>query len=161
MAAASAAATKTEETKSSGPSFKGKRLDLPDIEGYWDVQPGSEVEGKALGRFQIENDDGKIRDIVVVKLSKPCMIKKKGNDKAIQADVGQFIGVGITHKNQDLLNFVAKHGMIWCKAVKKMDIGGGRKMWSYEYVGEEGKEAPPPPIATKAASKGDNDEVPF
>ena len=165
MAAASAAKnTDTKEpepTKSEGPSFKGKRLDLPDIEGYWHTAPGAVVEGQALGRFQIENDDGKVRDIIVVKLSKPTKMKKKGVEEPFTAEVGAFIGVGITHKNSDLLNYVSKRGMIWCKAIKKTDIGGGRKMWHYEYIGEEGKEAPPPPIQSKAASKGDNDDVPF
>ena len=162
--AAATASKATEETTtaaSEAPSFKGKRLDLPDIEGYWHTAPGAVVEGRALGRFQIENDDGKIRDIIVVKLSKSTLIKKKGVETPVKAEPGTFIGVGITHKNADLLNFVAKRGMIWCKALKKIDIGGGRKMWSYEYVGEEGMEAPPPPIQTKAAGKGDNDEVPF
>lgn len=164
MAAATAAATaakKDEDVKDSGPSFKGKRLDLPDIEGYWHTEPGAVVEGQALGRFQIENDDGKIRDIIIVKLSKPTKIKQKGKETPVEADKGAFIGVGITHKNADLLNYVTKRGMIWCKAVKKNDIGGGRKMWTYEYMGEEGKEAPPPPVAAKAVSKGENDDVPF
>jgi hypothetical protein len=157
--AAATATTKTEE-KPAGPSFKGKRLDLPDIEGYWHMSPGAIVEGQALGRFQIENDDGKTRDVIIVKLSKPAMMIKKGQETGASVPEGTFIGVGITHKNQDLLNYVAKRGMIWCKAIKKSDIGGGRKMWLYEYIGEEGKEAPPPPVHAKPVSKGDND-VPF
>ncbi len=161
MATGSTAAAKTtESTAKTGPSFKGKRLDLPEIEGYWKVDVGLEVEGQALGRFQIENDDGKTRDIIIVKLSKPCKIVVKGGESH-DAKEGTFVGVGITYKNADLLNYVSKRGMIWCKATKKVDIGKGRKMWNYEVVGEEGKEAPPPPVQTKAVSKGENDDVPF
>jgi hypothetical protein len=154
---AEAAKSAAEDT---GPSFKGKRLDLPDIEGYWHTAPGAVVEGQALGRFQIENDDGKTRDVIIVKLTKPTKMMKKGATDPVPAKAGMFIGVGITHKNQDLLNYVTKRGQIWCKATQKVDIGGGRKMWLYEYIGEEGKEAPPPPILAKAVAKGDND-APF
>jgi hypothetical protein len=159
MAAGSAAATK--EPEKSGPSFKGaKKLDLPDIEGYWLAEPNAEVEGKALGRFQIENDDGKVRDILVVELSKDATCAKKGGEKLI-VKAGKCVGVGISHKNGDLLNYITKRGMVYCKALKKVDIGGGRKMWTYETYGEAGKEAPPPPMQTKAVGKGDGEDAPF
>jgi hypothetical protein len=154
------AAKAVADTKKDGPAFKGQRLDLPEIIGYWLVKPGAVVEGRALGRFQIENDDGKIRDIMVVKLTKPTTIAQKGG-KELPAKEGDFVGVGITHKNGELLNYVTKRGMIWCRAVEKKDIGGGRKMWTYEVIGEEGMAAPPPPVTAKAASKGENDDVPF
>jgi hypothetical protein len=152
------AAEKT--TTTDAPSFKGRKLDMPEIEGYWALKPGAVVEGRAMARFQIENDDGKVRDILVVQVSRDVTAVQKGGKESLVKKNG-FIGVGITHKNAELLNYITKRGLVFCKALEKKDIGGGRKMWTYECFGEEGKEAPPPPITSRPAGKSDGEDVPF
>lgn len=160
MAAASNASAPSESTKT-GPSFKnGKKLGTPDIQGWWIAKPGAEVEGKAIGRLQIMGEDDKPRDIVIVQTTRKCICSSAGDKKEVEMPEGSIVGVGISFKNTELLNYVAKQGLVYCRAIEKKKLDGKKTMWLYECVGEAGKDAPPPPVHTPPVANSES-SAPF
>jgi hypothetical protein len=152
-----AAAGEAEDTDFGAPS-NFEDVGTPDIDGWFKPEEGSKFLGQVVGRIQIENDDGKMRDVVLVKLEKPCASAVvEGEDATL--DAGQVLGVGVRAKLTELLYYVEKKGRVYAKAVSKQKLKGGRTMWVFEVKGEKGKRANPPAPITRnsAASDGDSD----
>jgi len=130
----------------------------PDVDGWFKPAEGAKFLGQVVGRIQIENDDGKMRDVVLVKLEKPCAnAVVEGQDAELEA--GQVLGVGVRSKLTDLLYYVEKKGRVFARVEGKQKLKGGRTMWLFTLKCEKGKRAAPPAPITRnsAASDGDND----
>lgn len=119
----------------------------PEIQGWWDVDSKIQIWGTIAGAFQQENDDGSVRDTVIVKIKYPTMAVpagKRGDDaKPEKFEAGALIGIGIRHKLREILNYVEHRGEVFVKPVEQKKIGGGRRMWEF-VVRCKGKKAPPP-----------------
>jgi hypothetical protein len=140
-----------EMMKDDGPPKSWEDVGAPDVNGWFQVAEGASFTGKCVGRIQMENDDGMMRDVVLVKLDKPCT-SAVFDGEAITVAAGEILGVGIRAKLSGLLEYVEKQGRVYVKALTKQKLKGGRTMWTFEAKGEPGKKAPPPAPSNRAAA---------
>lgn len=102
-----------------------------DIAGWYKPEVTGVVWGKLVG-FQVINDKrGEPRNVYLVALGAPVKAVQKGGD-AIQLDKGQIIGLAERAKLTDLRNYVTNNGLVYIKPLKKVQLDGGRSMWTFE-----------------------------
>lgn len=132
---------------------------IPDIDGWWKPTEGAKILGRVVGRTQIENDDGKMRDVVLIQLDKPCVAVMEEEEITLQP--GQCIGVGVRAKLTDLLYYVQKKGRVFVRAEGKRNLKKGRTMWLFTVKGEKNKRADPPAPITRNSATDSTDDVDF
>jgi hypothetical protein len=125
----------------------------PELDGWFKARVGAVFYGQAVGRIVVPALQGGDRDVVLVKLTKPCeSVNVDGSpDEYRTLEAGKVLGVGITHKLADLLNYVEKKGNVAVMCTEKKSIGQGKTLWLYKVLGEKGKRcAPPAPTASSS-----------
>jgi len=130
---------------------------VPDIDGWFKPKLGSSFQGQVVGRIQIENDDGRLRDVCLVKLEKPCegsAVIDGEEDKTLPA--GKVLGVGVRAKLTDMLFYVEKKGRVKAKAIGEQKLRGNRTMWLFDLRGEKGKRSQQIPAATPRLASEDS-----
>lgn len=113
----------------------------PDIDGFFKPEYGP-VAGTLVGRVALRgNDNGKDRDIALVRLALPARAATKDGDVALE--VGQVLAVDIRFKLLGLLPYIAKQGQVGIIPLEKISIRGGKTMWRFT-LKAKGLKAPPP-----------------
>lgn len=140
-----------EIMKDEGPPKSWEDVGAPDVNGWFQVAEGASFTGKCVGRIQMENDDGNMRDVVLVRLDKDCT-SAVFDGEPVTVAAGEILGVGIRAKLTGLLEYVEKQGRVYVKAIAKVKLKGSRTMWTFEAKGEPGKKAPPPAPSNRAAA---------
>ena len=120
---------------------------------------GQTVKGQCVGLITLPGDDDRNmgpRDVVLVKLAEPCKADAgDGKQTVIDMKPGEVLGVGIRHNLKEMLNYVAHKGHVKFRATERENIGGGRKLQHFDFIGK-GEKAPPPRaiVSTGAAPSG-------
>lgn len=155
-AAAAATATNTKSDTDFEAPNNFEDVGQPDIDGWYKPELAEKFLGQVVGRTQIPNDDGQMRDVVLIKLEKPC--KAVMEEKEVLLQPGQCMGVGIRAKLTELLYYVSKKGRVYAKVEGKRKLKGGRVMWLFAVKGEKGKRADPPtPVQRNSAVDASGD----
>jgi hypothetical protein len=145
-----------EITKDEGPPRNWEDVGAPDVDGWFQPTEGAVFTGKCVGRIQMPNDDGQMRDVVLVKLDKDCA-SAVFDSEPVTVPAGKVLGVGIRAKLTGLLEYVEKQGRVYVKVLAKQKLKGGRTMWTFEAKGEPGKRAAPPPPSNAAVPASTSD----
>lgn len=123
----------------------------PDIDGWFKPEVGAAFKGQVVGRIQIENDDGKLRDVCLVKLDTPCKAVVDG-EEGVTLDAGKVLGVGVRAKLVDLLFYIEKKGRVMVKVVSQQKLRGNKTMWVFDLRGQKGMRSQTIPAATPRLS---------
>ena len=167
VAAATATAAKdSKDTKNTAPlaavpeelNFNDSSFEdigVPDIDGWFKPEIGLGFKGQVVGRIQIENDDGRLRDVVLVKLEVACKAVVDGAEGVV-LEAGKILGVGVRAKLTDLLFYVEKKGRVMAQAMTQQKLRGNKTMWVFKVRGEKGKRSAeiPAPTPRLAADVG-------
>lgn len=137
-----------------GPGFED--IGAPDIDGWFKPAMGAAFIGQVVGHIKIENDDGKERDVCLVRLEKPCT----GNvvidgDEGKSLEAGKVLGVGIRAKLTDMLFYVEKKGRVAGQVIGEQKLRGNRTMWLFTLKGEKGKRSLTVPAASPRLASDD------
>ena len=131
-------------------------IGTPDIDGWWAPKENSIIYGQIVGRISIEDQNEKMRDVVLVQLKRPCA-DCSVDGEAGQLEEGQVCGVGVRAKLTDLLYYVEHKGECWIKATGQKKLKGNRTMWQFD-CRARGKRATPPKADVRVS---DSDDIPF
>ena len=141
-------------------------LGTPEIDAWWHVSKGAVIQGEVCGRLKMPgiNDDG-VRDVVLVRLSRPAAGVQKGEQDPTEYPAGKVLGVTCRHRLMPLLECVRNSCLVQVTAVDKRSLGGGRTMWNFK-LRVKGERAVPPPLRDMSQVDADSDgyqdgNVPF
>jgi hypothetical protein len=140
------------------PDFKDSSFEsigAPDIDGWFKPVLGAKFKGQVVGRIQIENDDGKLRDVCLVRLEIPCEGCVVDGEEGKVLETGKVLGVGIRAKLADMLFYVEKKGRVLAKVTGEQKLRGNRTMWIFDLKGEKGKRSATVPAATPRMASDD------
>jgi hypothetical protein len=152
-APAQAAAAPAEEPKQSRPqvqaasfdSFSGEEVSVPDIDGWYSPEAGEAGwVGRIVASFRMKDsfNEGKTRDVVVVRLFSNCSSAVDSDGEPVILEPGNTMAVSIKAKLLDILDYVEKRGTIAVKAIEKRPLAKGRSMWTFSIKGQQGMRVP-------------------
>lgn len=131
----------------------------PDIDGWYKAEKNRLIYGKIVGHMRINGENG-LRDVICVKLRKPCIGFQQGDDKGAELPAGSVLGVTVSADLKDALDYVEKQGEIWAYPQEKKKLKGGRTIWKYRQK-YKGVKAPLMASSAPSSSTGDDDDIPF
>lgn len=160
--------TKAADTERRGPPAGFNNETRPDIEGWVAPADGVIVHAKIHSMIGFKDDDGKFREVFIIKLLEPLKCKKKG-DVEVELKAGSIAGMSMNYALSPLREYVTKQGTFWVEFVKQEKIGGGRKVWKVNLHAKGEKTAPyfvPRQSMTGSAAAADDagsddDNIPF
>lgn len=142
----------------------------PDIMGWVKAEPGVVVHARIHSMIGFKGDDGKFREVFLIKLIEPLKCFKK-NDEVVELKAGDTAGLALSYALGTLREYVTEQGTFWCEFQKQEKIKGGRKVWKVNLHCKGTKTAPyfvPRGGATSAAAGADeadggddDDTIPF
>lgn len=142
----------------------------PDIMGWVKAEPGVVVHARIHSMIGFKGDDGKFREVFLIKLIEPLKCYKK-NDEVVELKAGDTAGLACSYALSTLREYVTEQGTFWCEFMKQEKIKGGRKVWKVNLHCKGTKSAAyfvPRGGATNAAAGADeadgaddDDNVPF
>lgn len=134
----------------------------PDVDGWYKAEAGSVVTGKIVGHLALIGDDGKPRQVILVKVTQPCKAFQKGDEVGSELPKGSVVGVGISHDIKEALRYVEHNGHVWLCPTGQKKLGKGKSLWKYRQA-YKGTKAAPPTVDVNAinSSTGDDDDIPF
>lgn len=163
--APAAAASEASEVETKKPrtatfdEFAGDEVNVPDIDGWYSPEKGEAGwVGVISGSFKKRQDDGKVSDVIVVRLLSDCS-SAVIDGEPIELKAGQCMAVGIKAKLVGLLDYLESRARVAVRAKEKIDIGNGRKMWTFDIKGQKG--ARKTPQAPSQAAPPPGDDVPW
>lgn len=176
---AAASATKPDEAKKPADAPKDKfdslfeggkgyeRVDVPEIDGWFQAATNAFFFGQIVSYFQIEDKKkGGYRDILVLRLGEECASAVGKDKQPTTLPKGAVMAVGLQHKLRPLLEYVTHKGIVGAKCLEKVSIGGGQTMWTFKIMGK-GQKAAPPAVSHLTESEGKSatgtsfDDIPF
>jgi hypothetical protein len=139
-AAAESAAGAKKPQAASFDAFNGEDVNIPDIDGWYAPEEGEAGwVGRIVGMFRMKDsfNEGKMRDIVVVRLLSPCSsaVDSDGGEPC-ELEPGHAMAISVKAKLLGLLEYVEKRGTVAVRAVEKKSISKGRSMWTFAVKGQ-------------------------
>lgn len=154
-AAAAAAAPPPESKKAASfDTFAGDEVSVPDIDGWYSPEAGEAGwVGRIVASFRMKDsfNEGKSRDVVVVRLFSTCSSAVDSDGEPAILEPGNTMAVSIKAKLLDILDYVEKRGTIAVKALEKRPLAKGRSMWTFSIKGQAGMRVPRKQEAISAA----------
>lgn len=128
----------------------------PDIDAWFKGDAGASIEGKLVGMINIQGDDGKRRDIVLVRLTKDCTSTvESGSQTVVTTPAGKVVGLGINFALRAVPSYVTNQGMVRVTFLEKKALKGGRSVWKTDCKCK-GIKAVPPVITLGGNSYGED-----
>lgn len=119
-------------------AFEGDEVNTPDIDGWYSpIEGEAGWVGRIAGMFKRTDDEGKQRDIVVVRLLSDCS-SATIEGEPVELEAGQVMAVGVKAKLRGLLEYVERRATVAVRATEKIKIGKGRSMWNFSVKGQKG-----------------------
>ncbi len=141
-------------------SFEGDEVNLPDIDGWYTPAEGEAGwVGRILGTFTITDDEGKQRQVAVVRLFSACS-SATIEGEPVELSPGNVLAVSMRAKLLGLLDYVESQATVAVKAVGKRKLDAKKSMWLFEIKGQRGKRtrAPTPPRPAPSRAQDDSGE---
>lgn len=159
-------------TKSdSPPADDWEEIDNLEIDGWWKPTEGQSVQGIISHSFEIDNEDGTTRKVLVARLTAPVDAEIEGD--LVQLKPGQVVGIGYRYNLRALFDY-EKGTEFLAIAHGQAKLKGNRTMWTFKVRVKRGSLKTEPnqrlerhtPSANRARARGrqldlSDDDLPF
>ena len=105
-------------------------LDTPDLKGWYDPEKGDPVYGQIVGAFSIKDENGNLRDVLIVILLRDC--RAVDNQSEVVVKAGDALGLGVRADLSNLMYYVESQAVIFVKPTGKKKLRGKRSMWQFK-----------------------------
>lgn len=138
------------------------RVDQAEPDGWWQPEVNVMVVGTIRSQFEITDDEGEVRPVIVAQLQAP--LQAFLDEVPIPLKVGDHVAIGYRYNLRDLFNF-APGAEFAIKPTKLQNLKKGRTLWIFEVTMKAGSEKfrqrPAKPEPKTTASEIADDDLPL